>query len=115
MGEVVHASRLERFREAIAGQPVEPEPEGAPFAELVLAHYLRQLEVYRSQSYAGPQEQLYQDKLKAFLAANGRIVDAYWCTRAPSGIAVTERTARRSGRLWLRQSIVRFHAEQHAS
>jgi len=111
VGEVVHASRLERFREAIAGQPVEPEPEGAPFAELVLAHYLRQLEVYRSQSYAGPQEQLYQDKLKAFLAANGRIVDAYWCTRAPSGIAVTERTARRSGRLWLRQSIVRFHAE----
>jgi hypothetical protein len=110
VGELAHASRLERLREAITGQ-AEPEQELAPFAELVLAHYLRQLEVYRSQSYSGPQEQVYQDKLRAFLAANGRIVDAYWCTRAPSGVAVTERTARPAGRLWLRQSIVRFHAE----
>src|SRR5437764_12329854 len=110
VGQYAHPSRLDWLREAIA-RPRRHELEAVPFAELVLAHYLRQQEVYRTSNYAGPQEELYQQKLKAFIAANGRIVESYWCTREPSGVAVTERRHRSSRRLWFAQSIVLFHAE----
>jgi hypothetical protein len=86
-------------------------PEVVPFAELVLVHYLRQLAVYKNREYGGPQEDTYQAKLKAFVATNGRLVEAYWCTRQPSAVAVTERTERSWRRLWLAQHVVSFHSE----
>src|SRR5205823_10401558 len=110
MGEVAHLTRREWLREAVPWHR-RPEPEPVPFAELVLAHYLRQAEVYANRSYGGPEEKPYQQKLKGFIAANGRIVDAYWCTQAPSAVAVTERMDRSWRHLWSRQGFVAFHAE----
>jgi len=110
VGEYAQVSRLDWLREAIPW-PRRREPDVVPFAELVLAHYFRQLEVYQGGTYGGPQEELYQAKLKAFIATNGRIVESYWCTREPSGVAVTERRQRSWRRLWVAQSIVTFHSE----
>jgi hypothetical protein len=110
MGEYVHVSRLDWVREAIPWHR-RREPDVVPFAELVLAHYLRQVEVYRTGTYVGPQEELYQKKLKAFIATHGRIVESYWCTREPSGVAVTERRQRSWRRLWFTQCILTFHSE----
>src|SRR5438105_15908511 len=102
VGQYAHPSRLDWLREAIA-RPRRHELETVPFAELVLAHYLGQQEVYRTSNSAGPQEELYQQKRKAFIAANGRIVESYWCTGKPSGVPVTERRHRSSRRLAMGQ------------
>jgi len=110
VGDYVHVSRLDWLREAVSWHR-KPERESVSFAELVLAHYLRQLAVYQNRTYGGPEEEAYQAKLKAFTAEHGRIVDAYWCTREPSGVAVTERVRRSWRRLWLADRIVAFHAE----
>jgi hypothetical protein len=103
-------SRLEHLRDAVSLHR-KPPHEPVSFAELVLAHYLRQLAVYRNRSYDGPEETSYQTKLKAFEAEHGRIVDAYWCTREPSGVAVTTRVHRSWRRLWIADRHVVFHSE----
>jgi len=110
VGEYAQVSRLDSLRDAVRWHR-KPETESISFAELVLAHYLRQLAVYRNRSYGGPEEDEYQAKLKAFVAEHGRIVDSYWCTREPSGVAVTARVERSWHRLWLADRIVVFHAE----
>jgi hypothetical protein len=110
MGDYAHPSTREWLREAFLWRR-KPPPEVVPFAELVLVHYLRQLAVYKNREYGGPQEQTYQAKLKAFIATNGRLVEAYWCTRQPSGVAVTERIERSWRRLWLARQVVYFHSE----
>jgi hypothetical protein len=111
MSDYVHPSALQAFRDAVRGRGRPAPPEPVPFAELVLAHYLRQLAVYKNRDYSGPEEDLYQAKLKAFTAANGRIVESYWCTRQPSGVAVTARQERSWRRLWLSREMVSFHSE----
>jgi hypothetical protein len=110
MGEYAHISRLDWLREAVPWHRKAPLPS-VSFAELVLAHYLRQLAVYQNRSYGGPEEEVYQAKLKAFTAEHGRIVDAYWCTRQPSGVAVTTRVNRSWRRGWIADRIVEFHSE----
>jgi hypothetical protein len=111
MGDYAHASTSDWLRAAVPWRRKPPPAPAVPFAELVLVHYLRQLAVYREREYRGPQEDRYQAKLKAFTAAHGRIVESYWCTRQPSGLAVTEKTERTWRRLWLAQQVVRFHSE----
>jgi hypothetical protein len=109
VSEVAHLTeRREWLRSAFAAHEREPE---TPFAELVLAHYLRQAEVYRNRSYGGTQETAYQEKLRAFTRSHGRIVDVYWCSRAPSAVAVTERSRRSLRTLGLVQRYVVYHAE----
>ncbi len=110
MGDYAHPSTFGWLREAFLWRR-KPPPEVVPFAELVLVHYLRQLAVYKNREYGGPREDTYQAKLKAFIAANGRIVEAYWCTRQPSGVAVTETTERSWRRLWFTRQVVYFHSE----
>jgi hypothetical protein len=110
MGEFASSVRFSRLCDAVT-RPRQATLESVPFAELILAHYLRQADVYRERGYDGPHEEPYQAKLRAFTAAHGRIIDAYWCSRAPSAVAVTERGVRSWRRLWARQTIVRFHAE----
>ena len=110
MGDYAHPSTLAWLREAFLWRR-RPPPEAVPFAELVLVHYLRQLAVYKNREYGGPHEDVYQAKLKAFVATNGRLVEAYWCTRQPSGVAVTEKTERSWRRLGLARQVVRFHSE----
>jgi hypothetical protein len=111
MGEYAHIPRLGWLREAVPWHRKAPPPQTVTFAELVLAHYLRQIAVYRNRTYGGPEEEAYQAKLKAFTAEHGRIVDSYWCTREPSGVAVTQRIHRSWRRLWLADRIVMFHSE----
>jgi hypothetical protein len=111
MSDYVHPSALRSLSDAVRGRnrPVPPDP--VPFAELVLAHYLRQAAVYKNREYGGPEEEMYQAKLKAFIATNGRIVESYWCTRQPSGVAVTARRERSWRWLWLAREDVSFHSE----
>ena len=96
------------LRAAFGSTDEEPD---VPFAELVLAHYLRQAEVYRNRSYGGAQEAGYQERLRGFTREHGRIVDVYWCSRAPSAVAVTAKTLRTWRSLWLAHPWVTFHAE----
>jgi hypothetical protein len=110
VGEYAQVSRLDSLRDAVRWHR-KPETESISFAELVLAHYLRQLAVYRNRAYGGPEEDEYQAKLKTFAAEHGRIVDSYWCTREPSGVAVTARVERSWRRLWVKDRIVVFHSE----
>lgn len=110
MGDYAQTSTRAWLREAFLWRR-KPEPEVVPFAELVLVHYLRQLAVYKNREYSGPEEQTYQAKLKAFIETNGRLVEAYWCTRQPSGVAVTERIDRSWRRLWFARQVVFFHSE----
>jgi hypothetical protein len=110
MGEYVHPSSLEWLREAVPWHR-RPELQPVSFAELVLAHYLRQLAVYQNRSYGGPEEEAYQSKLRAFQAQHGRIVDAYWCTSEPSAVAVTERVRRSWRKLGLPDQMIVFHSE----
>lgn len=110
MGDYAQPSTRAWLREAFWWRR-KPPPEVVPFAELVLVHYLRQLAVYKNREYGGPQETTYQAKLKAFTETNGRLVEAYWCTRQPSAVAVTEKTVRSWRRLWLAQHVVSFHSE----
>jgi hypothetical protein len=110
MGDYAHPSTLGWLRESFLWRR-KPTPQVVPFAELVLVHYLRQLAVYKNREYGGPQEEIYQAKLQAFIGTNGRLVEAYWCTRQPSGVAVTEKTERSWRRLGLARQVVRFHSE----
>lgn len=110
MGDYAHPSTREWLRDAVPWRR-QPPLEHVPFAELVLVHFLRQIAVYRNLDYSGTEEERYQAKLKAFTAANGRIVEAYWCTRQPSGVAVTEQTRRTWRRLWFPRQVVYFHSE----
>jgi hypothetical protein len=77
------------------------QPDGeigkVTFADLVFAHHLRQVERYRTaqgqkngRPFDAEIEQLYADRLAAFEAANGKIIQAYWCTYEISGLALTE-------------------------
>src|SRR6266571_8610090 len=97
------------------------DDERVTFAELVLAHHLRQTELYRAaQSGApsddlaleGPADKAYRDRLAAFERDNGKIVRAYWCTYAISGVAVTEQEVPLPWwRLRRTETRMRLHAE----
>jgi hypothetical protein len=103
-------------------------PVAVTFADLVFAHHLRQTERYRAaqadpdpgngrvdaelQTFDGPAEALYEDRLQRFEQENGRIVRAYWCTYQISGLALTEERVKlpwwRFGRTETR---IRMHGE----
>jgi hypothetical protein len=61
------------------------------FPELVWLHYLRQDELKKRghDPYEGPAEDRYRRFLRDFEEEHGKIVDAYWCSTDPSGVALT--------------------------
>jgi hypothetical protein len=61
------------------------------FPELVWLHHLRQEELKTGahQPYSGPAEERYRSFVRRFEAEHGPIVDAYWCTKEASGVAIT--------------------------
>jgi hypothetical protein len=63
------------------------------FPELVWLHHLRQEELKKRghEPYSGPAEHRYREAVARFEAEHGRIVDAYWCTKEASAVAVTLR------------------------
>src|SRR5262249_36796631 len=81
-----------------------PELEGrekVTFADLVLAHFLRQRRLYEaahSDDYdialAEIADKAYQTRLERFQAEHGTIERAYWCTYEISAVAITEQKVR---------------------
>jgi hypothetical protein len=92
---------------------VEPTEQvgGAFFADLVRAHYAWERELSRNETATVKVAELakaYQAKLKEFQAAEGEIVEAYWCVRRPSAVALTEK--RQTRREWvLGEHRIRVH------
>jgi hypothetical protein len=77
--------------------------EKVSFADVVLAHYLRQTSLYRAAQAGASSEEIalaelddkaYRDRLAAFEAEHGRIIRAYWCSHEISGAAITEKEER---------------------
>ena len=60
---------------------------GVSFPELAWVHHLRQQELSAEHHgpYEGPAEQRYREFVERFEAANGEIVNQYWCTTEASG------------------------------
>jgi len=80
------------------------------FPELVWAHLLRQKEL-RDGDLNGPAEVEYRRRLELFVREHGEIVQAYWCTKDASAVALTEKVGRRvAGVMWRRHPTIRFHA-----
>jgi len=75
--------------------------EVVTFADLVLAHFLRQRRLYEAADsdgydvgFAEIAENAYQTRLKRFQAEHGTIERAYWCTYEISAVAITEQGVR---------------------
>ena len=110
MAELATSSAKAWAREKVTRKrPARRDP--VSFAELILAHYLRQIEVFRNRRLDGDWEAPYRQKLRGFGREHGHLVAAYWCTREPSGVALTQKTFRASRKLWRRDSVMRLHAE----
>jgi hypothetical protein len=80
------------------------------FAELVWAHFLRQREVHETGNLHGAAEEAYRERLAAFERAQGRVLNAYWCTSEASAVALTSKPGGRLARLLRRPPETRFHA-----
>lgn len=89
------------------------------FADLVLAHHLRQKHLYAAASSNGyngsltqEADKAYQCRLERFQAEHGTIERAYWCTYEISAVAITEQHVRLTWRQLRRnETRRRIHAE----
>ena len=79
--------------------------EKVTFADLVLAHHLRQRSLYRAaKPKAGSQEtafaeaadKAYRARLERFEHDHGPIVRAYWCSYEVSAVAITQKKVKRA-------------------
>jgi hypothetical protein len=77
--------------------PVLEDGEGVTFADLVLAHHLRQWRLYNAaQSDASSTalglaevaDRAYKERLARFQAEHGTLARAYWCTYQISAVAI---------------------------
>ena len=85
--------------------------ESVSFPELVWAHYLYQRALHDEGELHGPAEEEFRSQLGRFVAENGPIVNAYWCTGEASGVALTEKPGERVlGFLWRQRPNIRLHA-----
>jgi hypothetical protein len=78
-------------------------PGDCSFPELVWAHHIRQRELHETGRMHGEAEDEFRRRVTAFQQAEGRLVNAYWCTTEASGVALTEKRN-------LRGREMRFHA-----
>jgi hypothetical protein len=115
------APPIESQRALRAPLPELRGDEKVTFADLVLAHYLRQKAVYRAAQPGAASEELalaesadkaYFARLELFEREHGRIVRAYWCTYEISAVAITQqRVERRCWQLRRTETRERLHAE----
>ena len=85
--------------------------ESVSFPELVWAHYLYQRALHDEGELHGPAEEEFRSQLGRFVAENGPIVNAYWCTGEASAVALTEKPGERVlGFLWRQRPNIRLHA-----
>lgn len=102
-------ARLEAIRRLTRRRAAAP-PVDCSFAELVWAHFIRQQEMHQTGSLHSAAEQDYRERLAAFERAQGRILNAYWCTSEASAVALTSKPGGRLARLLRRAPETRFHA-----
>ena len=94
-----------RARAAVAAS------EAVSFPELVWSHFLYQRELHDQNLLHGPAEIEFRSQMERFVAEQGPIINAYWCTTEASGVALTERRGERVlGFLWRRAPNIRFHS-----
>ena len=87
--------------------------ESVAFPELVWAHYLRQRALRENGELHGPAEDEFREQLDRFSAEQGTIINAYWCTREASAVAITEKPGGKIlglGFMWRGRPNIRFHA-----
>ena len=87
--------------------------ESVAFPELVWAHYLRQRALRENGELHGPAEDEFREQLDRFTAEQGPIINAYWCTREASAVAITEKPGGKILGLpfmWRGRPNIRFHA-----
>jgi hypothetical protein len=87
--------------------------ESVAFPELVWAHHVRQQALHEDGELHGPAEDEFRAQLERFVAEQGPIINAYWCTREASAVAITESRGEKLFRLpflWRRRPNIRFHA-----
>jgi cytochrome c biogenesis protein CcdA len=96
---------LQAIRRLARRRHHEPPPAPVSFAELVWAHFLRQRELHEKGDLQGEAEAEYRQRLEIFEQAEGRLVNAYWCTTEASGVAITEK---RHG--LLKRTELRYHS-----
>lgn len=86
-----------------AALPALEGHEKVTFADLVLAHHLRQRRLYDTAksdasahafALAEAADKAYQTRLKLFQTEHGTIARAYWCSYAVSAVAITEQQVR---------------------
>ena len=65
--------------------------ESVAFPEVVWAHYLRQKELHDEHQLHGPAEDEFRSQLDRFVEEEGPIINAYWCTKEASAVAITEK------------------------
>jgi hypothetical protein len=109
-GATPAASRLRigartRAREEVAAS------EAVAFPELVWSHFAYQRELHDQGLMHGPAEAEFRAQLERFVAEQGPIINAYWCTTEASAVALTEKKGDRLlGFLWRRETNIRFHS-----
>jgi hypothetical protein len=86
---------------------------GSPFfADLVRAHYAWERELDRGDGVSldrlSALEDAYREKLGTFQAAEGEIVEAYWCIREASAVALSEKPQTLRDR-WTGDHRIRLH------
>ena len=86
-------ARLDPPTDAAPGATPTELVGGAFFADLVRAHYAweRALADGTDSTRVTELHKEYDDALQKFQKAEGPILDAYWCVRRPSAVAVTEK------------------------
>ena len=99
------AQPLQAVRRLTSRRHHPPPPTPVSFPELVWAHFLRQQELHEKGDLEGEAEAEYRKRLELFEQAEGRVVNAYWCTTQASGVAITEQ---RCG--LLRRKELRYHS-----
>jgi len=99
------------FRPHARERDVVSASESVAFPQLVWAHYLYQHALHDEGELHGPAEEEFRSQLGRFVAENGPIVNAYWCTGEASAVALTEQPGERVlGFLWRRRPNIRLHA-----
>ena len=85
--------------------------DAVSFPELVWAHFQYQRELHDQKVMHGPADAEFRSQLDRFVAEQGPIINAYWCTTEASGVALTEkRGSRVLGFLWRQPANIRFHS-----
>jgi hypothetical protein len=100
-------------RSTARGRDQVAASESVAFPELVWAHYARQRALHDDGELHGPAENEFRAQLDRFVAEQGKVINAYWCTSEASAVAITEESGKKLFGLpfmWRRQPNIRFHA-----